>query len=261
MAMRCIVMIAIAARVAAAQPGAQDASEACKAERRARVADAMKVEDVSERGRLLASIPECRRRDDGSLELVVPPPPPHEDTTPFAPRAELAVRTGLAASALLPGAYASATATSPFVEVEVGWHARRHLAVALYAGTSRLHDPTYTTLIGQWVIDGSCRVVVPMFAMYDVDERLYDVGARLHFRHDRLSFGGGVGLEIDRGKAYADYPDHTNVLAEVGVDAALHLARIDRAIVELLGIATFAVAPSEPDRDVVSLRLGLGLRI
>ncbi len=239
--LRAVIACALVGGVAAAQPGA-DPFEACKARRRELTAEAMKIADAAERGRRLAAMPSCERAEDGTTTVVEPPPatPPDPIVTPHV---TAALRVGAAESATLIGSDDPASGLGPFIELEGGWRLRRRIELAAFGSYSRYRDATW--------MPG-----VPV-GTFDVHDELYDVGARMRLHYDPFSFGAGIGVELEHGGS-AGYPVELFTLVQLELEAAYQAARTERLAIEVLGIAS---AATNLDRDVVSFRLALGIRL
>src|SRR6266850_2533940 len=251
----CVLVALFATRAAVAQPGgsADAALASCKARRHAIENEAAAIRDADARGRLLSSMPSCHRRDDGSVEVVEAPLAPVEDTSPFTPHFEIGVTAGVAAIAMMDGASGTAAGLGAVVELGGEWRFRRHLAVAAYSSYTSFEDPAYMVALGSFNGQG-------IYAVYDVREKIFDAGGSLHAVYEPFSFGGGLGVAVERGKAYAAYSDYSNVLVEARGEGAIRVARTGSVAIDVVAIATAATPPSGRDRQLVSARFGLGLR-
>lgn len=248
--MRAVIVAMLISRVAFAE--GTDEFDDCKAQRLRLTAEAMKIADANERGERLAAMPTCLREPDGSTTVRAAHPRAPEDTTPFAPHLTAALRVGAAASAMSAGAD-TASGFGPLLELEAGWHGWRHVELAAYAGYTRFRDPQWNALVSI----GPGQV---MAATFDVTEQLYDAGARLRLHYGRVAFGGGAGIELEHG-AVVGQPAVSNVLAQLGVDGALEVARTGQFAADVVAGATVAMDPnSDPARDVISAGLAVALR-
>ena len=242
-------VLSVAVGAARAEPDSADpdlAFAACKTRRRALTRDAMRIEDLSARGRALAAMPICRRLEDGSTEVVDVPATLREEP-PFNPRVTLALRTGAAANTLWSDADPD-TAWSPFVEVEVGLQPWRHVELAAFVG--------YSTLVGT--------IRAPLVSptqTYEVRDQLYDAGVRAGLHYGAFAFGIGCGVMVEQGKGYADYHDYVNQLAELELHGSYTFARLAGAALELVGTASYARDSFVPSRELAGLRLGVGARL
>jgi hypothetical protein len=221
-------------------------------------AEAMKVADPIERGRMLAAMPTCARGEDGATAIIVAPPPPPPETTPFAPNFAAALRVGVAASSMSSGSDDAASGVGPYVELEGSWHFHRHLEVAVFGAYTTFGD-TVVAAIGT-TINGNA-----VYGVYAVHDQLYDAGARLRLRYDKAAFGVGLGFELEKGVAYAAYPNYANVLEQAQFMGSYRIADHGRFAIDLLGVGAFALNGSrlwnQPDRDVMSLRFALGVQL
>ncbi|MGE5184799.1 MAG: hypothetical protein ACM31C_22155 [Acidobacteriota bacterium] len=254
-----VAVLAFTTSTAIAQPGATDEFEACKARRRELTAEAMTIADASERGERLAHMPTCERDADGTTRVVEAPPPPPPETEPFAPHLAVALHAGAGASSRITGSDPSVNGIGPFVELEGSWGLRRHVELAVVGGYASFRDASYAVPIG---FDAYGNVIT---GMYDVRERLYDVGARVRLRYDNVSFGCGGGVELEQAFAYAAYHDESDVLAQAVAEGAYRVAQSGELSVDVLASVTAALNPGRwtsnaLDRDVLSARLAVGLR-
>ena len=155
---------------------------ACKARRRELTREAMKVEDVIERGRKLALMPICRRFADRTTEVVgpVPPPPPPLSLLEVRPQVGVAAGMGtysVGTAMALPAAY------EPFFEVEAGGRLRQ-FSVLGFGGYARV-DASFDYF--------DANVLRP--AHYEARDTLTDGGVKVRVRTGSLALGAGLGVE------------------------------------------------------------------
>jgi hypothetical protein len=240
--LRGAIACALVGGVAAAQPS-QDPFESCKARRRELTAEAMKVADAAERGRLLAAMPSCERADDGTTAVVEPPPAaPLEPAV--APHVTAGLRVGASESATLIGSDEPASGLGPFIELEGGWRLQRRFELALFASYSWYRDTSW--------MPGPTRP-----GTFDVHDAIYDIGARVRLHYDPISFGAGIGVELEHGGT-ADYPAELFTLMQLELEAAYEVTRTERLAIDMLAIAT---AATDLERDLISVRLAFGIRL
>jgi hypothetical protein len=242
--MRIGLLVVVGATAAAhAEPATREQFEACKARRSELSVEAMKIPTAAARAEAFAAMPSCERHDDGTFAVTVAAPRP-VDTTPFVPRAELAVRVGASASTILsnevqPGGF------GPYVEVEAGYQLRRHLELAAMVGYASFRDPAAFDILTGRVVD--------------VREASFDAAARVTARYGAVSFGAGLGLEYER------YPNAsfatTLPLLEVHVGYTFARTRVLRAqaFATLTDGNTLFAAGFHG--DLVSARLGVGVQL
>ena len=239
--MRAVLIVVLATTPVLAEPATPEQFEACKARRRDMAAEAMKIPDANARGARLAELPTCERRADGTLDVTAPPPPV-VDTTPFAPRVVLAARLGASASTILSNEV-QPSGFGPYVEIEAGYHLRRHVELGAMIAYASFHDASaFDIVAGQNV---------------DVRELSVDAAARASARYGDFAFGGGVGIEYER---YANTSFSTVLpLLELHAAYAFAHARALRAQVFASATDGNTLFASGFHGDLVSVRLGVGV--
>lgn len=220
---------------------------ACKARRRELTREAMKIEDVIERGRKLALMPICRRFGDRSTEIVGPLPPP----LPPSPISLLEVRpqVGLV---LGIGSYAIGTSmalpvtTAPFVELEAGGRLRG-VSIVGFGGYSGI-DTGFT------YYDPS----VLRYGRYDSHNTISDGGIKVRVGTGRVAFGAGIGVEEERERGVSTISGPHDMMYEL----ALFEGDIGYAIVAPAGFAVrlrAIVSAAAGDGTVASARFALAV--
>lgn len=199
--------------------------------------------DENARGELLASMPTCRRGEDGALDVTEAAPRPPAETTPFAPHFTFAASAGAAFSSMMSN-QAQPSGFGPYVELEASYRFRRHLSVGLTAGYSAFHDPMVVEPIqGQTI---------------DVAEASYEALARVNLHYAKLVLGVGVGVD------YETYPNTLSAaaLACAELHAAYEVARIGPVaahVLAVLGGTRGSDEGSPTGGDLVSGRIGVRL--
>ena len=227
---------------------APDAFEACKAERRRQIAEAMQIADANERGRRLAAAPVCERAADGSLHVDDPRAHPLEP--PFKRFASWSLELGLA-GAVIQYQVRPSDAFAPVIEGAAAWHFTRAYWVGGFASAIWYDDATY---LGQ----------------LNTRHRFYDVGARFGIALGDAELGAGIGLELDDGDAFGPsndpVPARWNELALFDIHAAYRVGHIAGAAMVAGGELTYASLGKQSDVDlslygnIASARLTLGVR-
>jgi len=235
-----------AAEPAPAPPG--NDFEACKARRRALMADAMAIADPDARARALTAMPVCRRFDDGRTEVVAAAPPPAPDTTPFHAGLELAAVTGIAATTVMSDVELAPSGGGPFVEVEVGDRWNRAMSLAAYVNYTRFSDNDVAVSNGPFV----------PASIITVTDNVVGFGLRGSRHVGPFAFGLGVGAAVERMTGYQGMTS-TNVLRSIDAHVAYQLAVAGRFSAQLMLIVGDAGHPSNTDRELVSARLAVGL--
>lgn len=249
--MRAALLVLGVSRVAFADP-----LDACKARRHELTVEAMQLPLV-ERGPKLVRMPECRRNDDGSVEVIDPtlPPPP---LPPFERQWSIAVSTGVAATQVA-SLITTAAGVGPFVKLEGAWHFVRRFSVALSAGFSSF-DADITSNVDP--VNGS----IGRYVSYEVSHRLYDVAAHVRFHLGDLIIGVATGVEFDHALAFADEPETITPNLLFMLDANYPLVMLGEYRLLIAGIASYshpsAVSATDGSLygDVLSARLGLEVR-
>jgi hypothetical protein len=239
-----IVVIVASGGAARAQPStAPSAFEACTVTRKARMAEAMRIDDLDDRARALVAIPQCRREPDGTTAVV--DPTAHEPEPPWQPRVRVALVAGVAASTI---AYQvrPATGYGPALELAADWHRWRRFSLSLSAGYVGFDDGSY-------------------LGSYDVRHHFADLGARVALELGRASVGAGVGVQLDDAIAFADIPGHHDLEPAFELVASYEIDRTRSLAVILLGGLTFVTSsPMASDLsysgDVATARLAIGIR-
>ena len=222
---------------------AREYFEACKAERRRQIAEAMKIVDINERGRRLVDIVICER-DDATAPRVAEPPPP------FRSHAVLAAWAGMswqvAANGYVPRSIAGAG------ELELGVRWRRGLSFALYGGASEYGGVTsFERLLSLYPPHS-------MLVTYAYAAQVCDVGLRLRLRVDRLWFALGLGVRDDHASAKGDLAfDDPEILALFSGQIGVSLLAFDGLTVDAVAAVAFV-----PDfGNATDQTVGLGVRL
>jgi hypothetical protein len=229
---------------------ADDAFEACKARRTAMAIEVERTTDADAKTRLIMAMPRCWR-DEAGRSGVTEPVPPDEDTSPFVPHHELAMRAG--AAAISGFRLGEGSGIGPYVEVEVANRWARAISVAAHVGVMRLHDPNVYNARGDMPEN-----------LRTVHDTMIDVGLRLHGHFRRFTYGAGVGLAIEHTDIVmgAEMPRtgaQTLFLGAVGVDAA-YVLLATRGIAAQLSLG-FELAGSSHEIRYGDVKLAVGLRL
>lgn len=210
----------------------------------------MTIADPDARARALIAMPVCRRFEDGRTEVVSAPTPPVPDTTPFHQGLELAAVTGYAATTVMSNVELAPTGGGPFVEVEVGDRWRREMSLDGYVNVTHFADDNVPVSNGP---------NIPA-SIITVTDNVVGFGVRGSRHVGAFAVGLGVGAAVEAAKGYQGMTS-TNVLRSVDAHVAYQLAVAGRVAAELMLIAGDAGHPLNTDRELLSIRLAVGLHL
>jgi hypothetical protein len=210
----------------------------------------MTIADPDARAKALLAMPVCRRFEDGSTQVVAAPPPPEPDATPFHQGLELAAVTGIDATSVMSNVELAPSGAGPFVEVEVGDRWRREMSLAGYVNYSHFSDDNIPVSNGP---------LVPA-SIITVTENVFGFGIRGSRHVGPFAVGLGLGGAVESWIGYQNMTT-TNVLRSVDAHAAYQLAVAGRVAAEVMVIAGDAGHPFNTDRELLSVRVAVGLHL